>query len=370
MKDFDILRLMLLLKQNSVRLGVVVAVAILLGNVSAPLANAATNSPNPNFNFTISPPSVAVETLPGKPITVDIRIQNQSLDTENVKARVLKFTAEGETGLPNLKDFQPTDDFGKWAQLSPSTFSAEPNTWKTVKLTISPPKDAAFGYYYAVVFSRLDANKQLVKNNSNLLGEFASPILLDVKAPGAVRKVKVAEFSTKAHVTEFLPENFNVRLRNMGNTHVGVSGTISISKGNKQVGQIDVNSSKGYIIPKSYRNFTTSWKDGTPVYKVQKDNSGKIILDKQGEPVQSLSWDNFRPDKLRFGKYNARLVMIYDDGHGNVSTEARLSFWVIPWRVIAAFTVVGLLILAGLWFTVFKPLVNRFKHKRGYAIRR
>lgn len=357
----------MLLRKNGEKLGVFVALAIMLSSVFAPLASAA---PNPNFNFTVSPPSVAVETQPGKPITIDIRIQNQSLDTENVKARIMKFTAEGETGLPNLKNFDPTDDFGKWAQLSPATFSAEPNVWKTVKLTISPPKDAAFGYYYAVVFSREGADKQIQKNKSNLLGEFASLVLLDVKAPGAIRKVNVAEFSTKAHVTEFLPEDFNVRLRNVGNTHVGLTGSISISKHGKLVDEIDVNSSKGYIIPKSYRNFTTSWKDGTPVYKAQKDNSGKPIIDKEGTPVQSLSWDNFKVEKLRFGKYDARLVMIYDDGHGNVSTTAHLSFWVIPWRIIAAFTVVGLLILAGLWVTVLKPLVMRLKHKRGYATRR
>ncbi len=358
------------LKKKSARGGIALAVAVLLSNVFAPLASAATNTANPVFNFTVSPPSVAVETLPGKPITVDVRIQNQGLVSENVKVRLMKFTAEGETGLPNLKKFEPTDDFGKWAQVSPTTLVAEPNTWKTVKLDIAPPKDAAFGYYYALVFSRDGADKQTVKNKSNLLGEFASLVLLDVKAPGAVRKVNVAEFSTKAHVTEFLPENFNVRLRNVGNTHVGVSGSISISKHGKLVDEIDVNSSKGYIIPTSYRNFTTSWKDGTPVYKVLKDNSGKIISDKQGEPVQSLSWDNLKPSKFRIGKYDARLVMIYDDGHGNVSTTARLSFWVIPWRVIAAFMVVGLLILAGLWVTVFKPLVKRLKHKRGYATRR
>ena len=316
------------------------------------------------FDFNVSPPSVAIETLPGVPITVDIRIQNEGTATEIIKAVLMKFTTHGDSGLPDLRTLEATDEFSNWAAISPSTFAAEPNQWQTVHLTISPPKTAAFGYYYAVQFSRVDATKQLVTGKSNVIGAVASLVLLDVKSPGAVRKVNVAEFSTATRVSEFLPINFNVRLQNVGNTHVGVRGNISISKDGKQVAQIDVNSSRGYILPKSSRNFSTTWDDGTPVYKIQKDAIGKAILDANGQPVQKLSWDNFGTSKLRFGKYNARLVMIYNDGNGDVSTEARLSFWVIPWRIIVPMTFVGILVLAGAWALIARPAYRRFKNKK------
>lgn len=340
--------------------GLAVAGVLLVSFGQTPPAAAA----GPGFNFNVSPPSVAVETIPGAPITVDIRLQNEGTTAETVTTKLMKFTPQGESGVPDLRNIEATDDFGTWATITPATFVAEPNEWKTVHLTINPPKTAAFGYYYAVQFARADTSKLLEKGKSNVVGAVASLVLLDVKAPGAIRKVNVTEFSTKSKIQEFLPVDFNVRLNNVGNTHVGVRGNIAISKNGKQVGQVEVNSSKGYILPKSFRDFTTSWSDGTPVYNNQKDAIGKTALDNNGQPIRKLSYDNFSTSKLRFGKYDARLVMIYNDGKGDVSTEARLSFFVIPWRIIVPIALVSLLVLAGIWALFIRPAYRRFKKKQ------
>jgi hypothetical protein len=350
--------------------GTVVALAVLFSSLVSPLASAATANPSGAFNFAVSPPSVAIQVKPGVTSTLNVRIQNQGIANENVKVTLMKFTADGETGLPNLRAFEATDDFSKWAQLSPTTFTAEPNVWKTVTFTLTPPKDAAFGYYYALVFSRQGAEAQTQKASSSLLGAVASLILVDVKAPGARRQINIAEFSTGTRSGEFLPVEFNVRLHNTGNTHVGVRGTINISQRGKPVADIDVNSTRGYILPGSYRNFVTNWKDGTPVYQDLKDAQGKVINDADGKPKQKLVWSNFSASKLRFGKYDARLIVIYDDGNGDVSTEARLSFWVMPWRIIAALTVIFLLVVGGLWAFLIRPLVKGVRKSRGYAVRR
>ena len=338
--------------------------AAVAGMLVASLAQPPSANAAGGFNFNVSPPSVAVETLPGIPITVDIRLQNEGTDTETVTTKLMKFTPKGDSGVPDLRNLEASDDFGKWATISPATFTAEPNVWQTVHLTITPPKTAAFGYYYAVQFSRADNAKLQAKGKYNLVGSIASLVLLDVKSPGAVRKVNVTEFSTKSKLQEFLPVEFNIRLNNIGNTHVGVRGTIAISKNGQQVGQVEVNSSKGYILPKSYRNFTTAWRDGTPSFIDQKDAIGRPVQESNGLPVRKLSWDNFSTSKLRFGKYNARLVMIYNDGKGDVSTEGRLTFWVIPWRVILPIALLTLLVLAGVWAVFIRPAYRRFKHKK------
>lgn len=334
--------------------------ALTVAFATAPTVTAATpavSTPNQPFNFTVSPPSIAVETTPGVPVTVDVRIQNQSAAAEQVKATLMKFTAQSDTGLPNLRNFTKTDEFANWAQLSPTSFTAEPNVWTSVKLTITPPKDAAFGYYYAVMFSRQGTTPQA--GTANLLGSVASLVLLDVKAPGAVRKANVAEFSTKTKSVEFLPVEFTAKIHNDGNTHVGVHGTISISKGGKLVDEIKVNDSNGYILPGSTRVFTTKWTDGTPSYQIVKDSNGQPVLDGQGIIQQKLKWNNFSSNKLRFGKYDARLVMIYNDGQGDVSTEGRLTFWVIPWRIIIPIAIVLLLGLAGVWALAVRPVLRR-----------
>ena len=356
---FGILTVMNWVKTLSLS-GVAVAALLITSVAHAPAASAA----GPGFNFNVSPPSVAVETIPGAPITVDIRIQNEGTTAENLTTKLMKFTPQGESGVPDLRNIAAGDDFANWAVISPTSFTAQPNEWTTVHLTITPPKTAAFGYYYAVQFSRADTSKLAEKGKSNVIGAVASLVLLDVKAPGAIRKVNVTEFSTKTKVMEFLPVDFNVRLNNIGNTHVGVRGNIAISKNGKQVGQVEVNSSKGYILPKSFRNFTTSWSDGTPVYLTQKDAIGKAVLDNNGVPVRKLSYDNFGLSKLRFGKYNARLVMIYNDGKGDVSTEARLTFWVIPWRIIVPIVFLIILVLAGAWALFIRPASRSLKKKK------
>lgn len=340
---------------------------VLLSGIVSPAAHAAdANNPDGAFNVVVSPPSVGITAKPGASVTTDLKVQNQGLSTEHVKVTIMKFGAHGQDGTPQLLDLEANDEFAKWATFSNTRFDAEPNVWKTIKLTVNPPKTAAFGYYYAVVFSRDGAEGQVQKNKSNLLGAVASLVLLDVDAPGAIRKTNIAEFSTAHKVQEFLPATFTVRMHNTGNTHVAPRGNIFITKGGKEVAMLEVNFGKGYVLPDTYRKFTSEWNDGAPSYKV-KTADGKTVLDKNNKPVTELSWDKLGLSKLRMGKYDARLVMVYDDGKGDVSIESKLSFWVMPWRIIGVFLVVALFVIAGLWATVIRPVRNRLKKSRGHA---
>lgn len=328
--------------------------------------NSANNPANPegSFNIVVSPQPVTLVTKPGVKVSQDLKIQNQSLATEHVKITLMKFTAEGESGAPHLLDFQPGEIEQEWVSFSRTRFNAEPNVWETVKMTVNPPKSAAFGYYYAVVFSREGAEQQATDSKqANLIGAVATLVLLDVDAPGAVQEAKIVNFSSNRKLYEFLPTDFNIRVNNTGNVHVAPRGNIFITQGGKQVAILEVNLSKGYVLPKTYRQFPTEWKDGWPVYEVQ-TKDGKVVLNEQDKPVDKLNWGNFNPGKLRMGKYDARLVMVYNDGQGDVSVEATLSFWVIPWRVIGVLLLVLLLVGAGLWALVGRPIRNRVKKKK------
>jgi ABC-type glycerol-3-phosphate transport system permease component len=39
---------------------------------------------------------------------------------------------------------------------------------------------------------------------------------------------------------------------------------------------------------------------------------------------------------LRFGKYTAKMLLVFDDGARDVPIEGVVSFWVIPWRLFIA----------------------------------
>lgn len=327
-----------------------------------PLVRAQTNDEG-SFNFVVSPLPVALEAKPGTTASTNLQIKNAGNSTERVKVTVLKFSAEGEDGTPKLLDVGPGDDFINWVTFSESRFDAEPNVFKTIKMNINIPSGAAFGYYYAVIFSRDGAEQNIQPEKANLLGAVASLVLLDVQAPGAKREAALTEYSTPKRTFEFLPADFTVRLKNTGNVHVAPRGNIFIKQGGQTKGLIEVNLNKGYILPGTFRKFTADWRDGNPVYKV-KEVDGKVVLDKNGKQKHFLDWSNFNPSKLRMGKFDAKLVMVYNDGTHDVPVEGNVSFWVIPWRILGVFLVILLLLLAGLYALIGRPLRNRFKKKK------
>lgn len=335
--------------------------SVMLVMMASPLLHAQGN-PEGSFNLIVSPLPVSLETKPGSTVSTELKFRNAGNVTENVKISVMKFGAEGEDGTPKLLDAEPGDEFMKWVTFSQTRVEAEPNVWKTVKMDINPPSTAAFGYYYAIIFSRDKAEEQIQPQKANLLGAVASLVLLDVQAPGAKREATLTEFSMPKKMYEFLPADFTVRLKNTGNVHVAPRGNIFITQGGDNQALLEVNLDKGYILPDSARKFTTFWQDGNPVYKI-KEAGGKAVLDKNGKQQRFLDWSNFNPSKIRFGKYNARLVMVYNDGTRDVPVEGTVSFWVIPWRILGVLLLVLLFVGAGLYATIIRPLKNRLKKK-------
>lgn len=326
------------------------------------LAYAATPATDPvptgPLNITISPVSQELVVKPGGSVTASFRVRNNGLQTERLKTSIKTFSAKGEDGTPQLRDLTAKDDFATWVKPATATFTVEPNVWETYSVVISPPKTAAFGYYYAIDFSR--ANQDTATKGNTIFTSVDGLILLNVQAPGVQRKAELTEFSTPNRLIEFLPERFAIRMHNSGNVHVAPRGNIYIYKGKQSVGIIGVNDGAGNILPSSNRLYSAIWKDGTPVYTI---TTGKT---KDGKPtdVEKLNWNNFKLSTMRYGKYTAELQMIYNNGQYDVPLTATLDFWVIPWRIIAAAGLVIVFVLAGIWGIFIRPIRSRIKASR------
>jgi len=313
------------------------------------------------LNLTSSPLPIALKAKPGETISADLRIRNSGNATEKLKVGLMKFSAGGEDGKPQLEERAKGDDYFDWVKFSQTELTAEPNEWKTIKMTISLPRDAAFGYYYAATFTRTDQEQANGNLQSAIQGGSATLVLLEAEVPNAKRELSLESFGVGKRSYEFLPAKFNVKLRNKGNIHSIPSGTIFIKKGKKQVAHTEVNAASGNVLPDSNRSFAAEWTEGFPVYKAQQEN-GKPVL-KDGQQVSELNWDLGDLRKLRFGKYTATLVMVYDDGTRDVPLEATLSFWVIPWRIIIFSVLILLFAGIGIWVTARKGLL-KFSHKK------
>lgn len=324
------------------RIGLVGVLAAILTSILLPAAvvHAQSAPVRPPLSLTTSPLPLNVVTKPGVPVTADIRVKNNGNEPETLKVELLKFGASGDTGRPQLQDRDPKDLYFNWVTFSENNFVAQPNVWKTIKMTINPPKEAAYGYYYAVLFTRANPDHP-ANGQSAVEGGVASLVLLNVDAPGSRREAKILSLTATHKVYEFLPSDFTVRLRNSGNIHVAPTGTMFIKRGGTQVAAIDFNAERGNILPGTNRVFNMTWNDGFPSYK--------DVTDKNGKTHKKLVWDFSKIQKFRFGKYTADLVAVYDDGKRDVPIEAVVTFWVIPWRILGVILLIVLIILIGIW---------------------
>jgi hypothetical protein len=286
-----------------------------------------------DLRLTTSPLPINIKTTPGSNVSALLKIKNDGNQKENLKVDVMKFKADSITGAPQLLEREAGDDFFDWVTFSEKNFQIDSNEWKTITADFKIPDTASYGYYYAIVFARADQQVPTGERQTVLSGGTATLVLINVEVPGAKRQLEIENFSVSKNIFEFLPTDFNVKIRNSGNVHVSPKGNIFLSRGNKNdVAILDVNAGQGSILPNSPREFNSQWNDGFPVYQ-EKIENGQPVLDKDGKPTYELKWNWKDASKLRWGKYTAKLVMVYDDGQRDVPIEGEVSFWVVPWRL-------------------------------------
>ena len=317
--------------------------------------------PSSPLNLSLSPPSVFLETKPGQSVETTIKVFNNNQETEQLAVTLMKFRADPNGSQPILEDFTEVDDFQKWLSISPSTFNLDPQKWKTLQVSFSPPEDAGLSYYYAVLISRAQSQKA-GEGESVVVGAPAILFLTKVKTPYEKQELQLLSFSSSQKVYEYLPTEFSVEIKNTGNIHLAPVGNIFIDDHTeKDVGLIELNRTLGVVLPNSTRTYKLKWNDGFPHFESETVD-GAEVKDEKGNSKQKLKWDFSQANKFRFGKYTAHLVFIYDDGQRDVPTEATLSFWVIPWKLLLIIGGVSLLAITGL-VAPFILLFRRAKKK-------
>ncbi len=197
-----------------------------------------------------SPLPILMKTTPGVPVTTDIKLRNTGTGEETLKVTLMKFEAYEESGKPALMEAEPTDEFLKWVKFSEDTFTVAPGEWKTIQATITPPKEASFGYYYAFVFSRANENLSPEERRTALNGGTAILALLDVDVPGAKKEITLEKFSLDKSVYEFLPTTFSITLKNQGNVHVEPHGLVELTDMfNRLISRGQLNENSNLIMP-------------------------------------------------------------------------------------------------------------------------
>lgn len=323
---------------NTLKIKVVIFFALFFMSFSPIFAFA--QSTSSELRLTTSPLPINLKVTPGSSVTANLKIKNDGNQSEKLKVTLMKFKADPTTGAIILGDREPTDTYFDWVTFSEPTFTLPSGEWKTITATFNVPATAAFDYYYAITFFRADQQVTPGERQTVLNGGTATMVLLTVDVPGAKKELSIDNFTVNKNIFEFLPADFSVKLKNTGNVHIIPRGNIFITSGGKAVATLNVNEAQGSILPNSPRTFSSEWTEGFPVY-VPKMENGNQVKDASGNIIQELKWNFADASKLRWGKYTAKLVAVYNDGQRDVPMEGEVSFWVMPWRLV----LYGLLII-------------------------
>lgn len=313
-----------------------------------------------NYDVTVSPIFFDLSADPGTNITSKVRIRNNTNSPIPLKLGVEKISGDLNGNVVLKQD--KNDETLSWIKFDNDSVVIQPLEWAEVPFTINIPASAAYGYYWAITLAQ-DKSNPLTKSGVSLTGAAGVPILLNVRKAGAKAEAKILNFSVDNFVSEYLPVNFTVKVENIGNIHVEPHGNIFITgSGNKNLAALDVNSTLGNIIPNSARIFNASWDDGFLV-KEPVLVDGQVKVDKNGKQLEQITINWNKLTSFRIGKYTANLILVYDNGTRDIPLESTISFWVIPYKVIAGI-VVTLLILFFIVRRLIKAYIARELKKR------
>jgi hypothetical protein len=232
----------------------------------SPFVSAATPSSVSSGNgLRISPVRSDLTINAGSAQTITVYVQNVTSGTAKVQAIINDFTAStDESGAPSIilnpNQYAPTHSLKRFVQPI-SDLTLLPGQQVAVPVTITIPVSAGGGGYYGVV--RFAPASSASSGNVSLAASVGSLIL--VRVPGeAVEKVSIASFditkndsSPRKFFTSSKGIDATVRFQNSGNLQEEPFGKVLVSKGNKELSDVEVNNTdpRGNVLPASIRKF-------------------------------------------------------------------------------------------------------------------
>lgn len=318
----------------------IILVASILG-LFLPVAYAQTDE---GFSLQVSPSPLVATVQPGADKTIELQVRNTNLSEQTLKMGLRSFSVDNTSGQVKLGEEAPIEVRQMVTFATPS-FSLEAGQIFTQRIAIHTDKNKGFGYNFAITISQQNPPKG--KNGqSAIAGSVAVFTLITVDKPGAERKFEFSNLSVSKHSYEYLPAEITLKLKNTGNVNVQPTGTVFIQRNStdaKPIAALPLNDAGGYILPGATRAFTVVWDDGFPRYHTTQNGNS---------PTRELSWRDGGLSKLRFGRYVAKVVAIYNDGERDIPIMSEISFWVVPWRIMLALFVAIVVAFVGLIVTV------------------
>lgn len=255
------------------------------------------------FNLSLTPPQAEFVLKPGVTLTQAYEVSNNSDQTITLNTKVLPFLPQDDNGLVTYSNLlsNPGISFSlnnADLQLG-QPFTLKANETRQLILKISTSSQTKLSDYYSTFF--VYQSPSMSANDTNIsqtTGQIGSHILLSVsntEFPTVLGQVQKFSLTPKIKDVFFTPIKFSGQVKNQTNYFFKTSGKITITKGDKVVKELKLDSQN--VLANYYRQFSC-----------------------ENQPICTL------PPPLWPGAYTATLEF---DSSLNISPSS-VSFFVLP----------------------------------------
>lgn len=309
----------------------VTTATVIVTSVVSPAAFAQ-NPPTSGQALEIAPPVITLRGDPGQTIKTTISLRDVSSSPLIVTNEINDFTAAGLDGTPKIMlDNDTAGPYSLKGWISPlSQLLLKPREVKKLPVTIVVPANASPGAHYGVI-RFTGTPPDLDSTGVSLSASLGALVLLkvngDVKEGLSLTKFSVSHNGKLGPVFESTPLEFSQLVKNTGNMFEAPTGQVTIKNMfGKAIAAVNINLEKRNILPASTRQFS--------------------------EPLDK----SVIGTKMLFGRYTAKLHLTYGDKKQIL--ESTLSFWVIPYKLIAG----AIILLIGGFFAL-RLLIGRYNRR-------
>lgn len=252
------------------------------------------------IGLSVIPPRVEVIIEPGKVVTREIKIRNDSSSKKTVDSVIKNFIVKDDRGTPIQLEETIDKDQARWAasqwvSITPSSIVILPGELKSFTITVTAPENATPGGHYAMILHSPKYEATSLTPGSVIQANVGT--LLYISIPGDIKQdAFIEKFITEPEMNEYGPITFNLTIQNLSDIHIAPKGKITINDFfGKKTGEINIEATNIFPYTKRVLN-----------------------------PVLTNKW--------LIGRYKASLLANYGSKGGLLT--ASLYFWVIPWKIL------------------------------------
>lgn len=278
-------------------------------------------------DFVVGPGRTEVSLKPGETVVREVSITNRISEARKFKLQIedISGTADGSAAMQVIEGERGPYSIRDYISFPENEFTLNLGERARIPVTITVPGDAEPGGFYGSVLVstvRLGSDGESVAPRNPIIARVGSHFFLTVEGEQNVGG-KTFDITTLPSQWwyESGPITFGVAYENTGSIHVNPYGELSIKNFfGEEVGYVEMD--PWFVLPQSIR-------------------------------TREIVWNR----EFLFGRYTA--VATVNRGYDDILDEVQVTFWVLPWKLLA-------LLFGGVFVIIFtlRLFFKTFEFKR------